>query len=316
MKQHSGKQIRLIALDLDGTTLTKRGITRRTRRTLEKAIAVGVPVAVATGRVFSALPPAIFRIRGLEYVVTSNGAQIRNLSTGKVIYSDYIEAEALRPVKAFLQENTFPVEIFTDGKAYIDRKIYEDLRVNGSNFMNAPYVLRTRIPVDGIYDFWEKNIGQIENVNIHFPTFAEKDAIREILCKMADITVTSSVPHNLEIGGRRTSKARGLEHLCELLHIDMEQVMACGDSLNDLAMIREAGLGIAMKNGEREVREEADYIAPSNEEEGVAYAVEKFVLGKNPEKKARLYHGIGIISNSFYAAARKLKKIRKGKKFS
>ena len=81
MKQHSGKQIRLIALDLDGTTLTKRGITRRTRRTLEKAIAVGVPVAVATGRVFSALPPAIFRIRGLEYVVTSNGAQIRNLST-------------------------------------------------------------------------------------------------------------------------------------------------------------------------------------------------------------------------------------------
>ena len=139
--------------------------------------------------------------------------------------------------------------------------------------------MRTRQPVDEIYDFLEEHISAIENINIHFEHFEDKDAMKEILGQIPDITVTSSVPHNLEIGGATTSKASGLAALCEILHADLSSAMACGDSPNDMAMLAEVGLGVAMGNGEPEVRAMADYVAPSNEEEGVALAVERFALG-------------------------------------
>ena len=297
--------IRLIALDLDGTTLTKRGITGRTRRTLEKAMVSGIHVVIATGRVYSALPSDVFQIKGLEYVITSNGAQITDLRKKKVIYSDCIDKDALKPVKTLLQKEGYPIELFTDGKAYIDRNVYEELREHGSAFMNAPYVLRTRIPVEQIYEFWDSHSERMENINIHFPSAAEKEKMRIKLSEMKDITVTSSVRHNLEIGGKQTSKARGLNALCRILQIDMKQVMACGDSPNDLAMIEEAGFGVVMANGEKEVLERADYVAPSNEREGVAYVVEKFVLGKAPEKWEICHKWSNLAVNSCYKAARK-----------
>lgn len=314
MKSPLTKEIRLIALDLDGTTLTKRGLTRRTKRTLEKAIASGVHVVVATGRVYSALPASVFKIKGLEYVVTSNGAQITDLKAGKVIYSDCIKPEALKDVKEFLQKLAYPIELFTEGKAYIGKEIYEDLRLHGSTFMNAAYVLRTRTPVESIYDFWDCHEERIENINIHFPSISQKKAARESMQALKDVTITSSMRHNLEIGGKQTSKARGLKALCQILHIDMCQVMACGDSPNDLAMIEEAGFGVAMGNGEREVLEGADFVAPSNENEGVAYAVEKFVLGQEPEKREAYYRWRNRIADLCYSAVRKGAAVLKGRR--
>ena len=88
------------------------------------------------------------------------------------------------------------------------------------------------------------------------------------------------MPHNLEIGGRTTSKASAIASLCRLLNIKEKNVMAVGDSPNDEAMIKAAGVGVAMGNAEEEVKACADFITLSNGEDGVAYAVEKFVFGE------------------------------------
>lgn len=274
------EKISLIALDLDGTTLVRGRITPRTRRALETAVKKGIHVVIATGRTWCALPKDIFRIRGLEYVVTSNGAMITDLRSGEVIYENCIDPEPLKQVAGLLRENSrFPVEVFTGGKAYIGRPVFEDIRDHGSTYMSRSYILRTRQPVDQIYDFLEEHISAIENINIHFEQFEDKAAMKEILEQIPAITVTSSVPHNLEIGGATTSKATGLAALCEILHTDLSSTMACGDSPNDMAMLAEVGLGVAMGNGEPEVRAMADFVAPSNEDEGVALAVERFALG-------------------------------------
>ncbi|MGN1144692.1 MAG: Cof-type HAD-IIB family hydrolase [Anaerovoracaceae bacterium] len=274
------EKISLIALDLDGTTLVRGRITPRTRRALETAVKKGIHVVIATGRAWCALPKDIFRIRGLEYVVTSNGAMITDLRSGEVIYENCIDPEPLKQVAGLLRENSrFPVEVFTGGKAYIGRPVFEDIRDHGSTYMSRSYILRTRQPVDQIYDFLEEHISAIENINIHFEEFEDKAAMKEILEQIPDITVTSSVPHNLEIGGATTSKASGLAALCRILHTDLSSAMACGDSPNDMAMLAEVGLGVAMGNGEPEVRAMADFVAPSNEDEGVALAVERFALG-------------------------------------
>ena len=274
------EKISLIALDLDGTTLVRGRITLRTRRALETAVRKGIHVVIATGRTWCALPKDIFRIRGLEYVVTSNGAMITDLRSGEVIYENCIDPEPLKQVAGLLRENSrFPVEVFTGGKAYIGRPVFEDIRDHGSTYMSRSYILRTRQPVDQIYDFLEEHISAIENINIHFEQFEDKAAMKEILERIPAITVTSSVPHNLEIGGATTSKASGLAALCGILHTDLSSAMACGDSPNDMAMLAEVGLGVAMGNGEPEVRAMADFVAPSNEDEGVALAVERFALG-------------------------------------
>ena len=277
------EKIKLIALDLDGTTLTRNGLTRRTKETLEEAIENGLDVVIATGRPYSALPETVKTIKGLEHIIISNGAHIVRPLTGEFLYSNYVEREAILRVRDMLMERNFPVEVFTEGRAYVDRELYEDVKKNGSTYLAARYILRTREPVDRIYDFWFEHADSIENVNIQFEHQEDKTEMKSILEKAEGITLTSSTYHNLEVGGETTSKASALWQLCRMKGLTMENIMAFGDSPNDGAMIREAGIGVAMENATADILEDADITAPSNDDEGVAYTLRMLLLGgKDP----------------------------------
>ena len=277
------EKIKLIALDLDGTTLTRNGLTRRTKEALEEAIEKGIDVVIATGRPYSALPETVKTIKGLEHIIISNGAHIVRPLTGEFLYSNYVEREAILNVRRILMERDFPVEVFTEGRAYVDRELYENVKKNGSTYLAARYILRTREPVDGIYDFWYEHADSIENVNIQFEHQEDKAEMKTILEKAEGITLTSSTYHNLEVGGETTSKASALWQLCRMKGLTMENIMAFGDSPNDGAMIREAGIGVAMENATADILEDADITAPSNDDEGVAYTLRMLLLGgKDP----------------------------------
>ena len=199
----------------------------------------------------------------------------------KQIYFNYPDENAIEQVGDFLAvRKEFPVEVFTCGKAYIDRTVYEDVRDNGSDYMDAKYIVKTRNPVDDIYGFLKEHRREIENINIHFRNFDDKAELKKLLALNSEITVTSSMPHNLEIGGKTTSKAKAIAALCEILGIDEKNVLAAGDSPNDEAMIKAAGIGVAMGNAEEEVKACADFVTLTNQEDGVAYAIEKFVFDR------------------------------------
>ena len=273
------EKIKLIALDLDGTTLTRNGLTRRTKETLEEAIEKGIDVVIATGRPYSALPETVKTIKGLEHIIISNGAHIVRPLTGDFLYSNYVEREAILNVRRILMERDFPVEVFTEGRAYVDRELYEDVKKNGSTYLAAKYILRTREPVERIFDFWYEHSSRIENVNIQFEHQHDKTEMKAVLEKAEGITLTSSTYHNLEVGGKTTSKASALREVCRMKKIDMKNVMAFGDSPNDGAMIRAAGIGVAMENATDDIIEAADITAPSNDDEGVAYTIRMLLLG-------------------------------------
>ncbi len=287
--KEKAKDIRLIALDLDGTTLTREGLSRRTKETLEEAIGRGIEVVIATGRVYTSLPESIHKIEGLKRIITSNGAHITDCQTGEFFYSNYLSPESVRLVHGILSERPeFPIEVFTKGVAYIDSSVYEDLEKNGSTFMSAKYVLRTRRPVEKIYDFLLAHEDSIENINIHFEFPEDRLEMLDVLRCLPAVTITSSEKNNLEIGGETTSKANALTELCRELDIGMEHVMAFGDSPNDIHMITEAGIGVAMGNAEDDVKEAADIITLSNNDEGVAYAIRMILFGQEggvPETK-------------------------------
>jgi len=274
------EKIKMIALDLDGTTLTRNGLTRRTKETLEEAIRRGYKVVVATGRPFVALPEDVAAIKGLEHIIISNGAHIAVPHTGEFIYSSCADSDAIMKVREILMEEDFVIEVFTGGGAYVDKALYDDLAANGSDWLSYRYILRTRKPVDDIYAFWEVNSDAIENVNIYFREQKDKARMYEVLGRIKNLTITSSMKKNIEIGGAATSKASAIGYLCSLYGLEQENVMAFGDSPNDGAMIKAAGIGVAMGNATDDIKYEADITAPTNDEEGVAYTIRTLLFGE------------------------------------
>ncbi|MBR6483871.1 MAG: HAD hydrolase family protein, partial [Clostridiales bacterium] len=203
-KQKILDNIGLIALDLDRTTLSSKGLTETTRLCLEEAMDRGYQVVIATGRPFVALPKSIYNIRGLKYVICSNGAHIIDIRTGEFIYSDYLSCEASKWCKDFLLRAGYPIEVFSEGAAYVARKRYEFFLSGAETVESAEYVLNTRKPVEDIWTFWEEHLDTIENINV---LFEDQESKRSLLRELSDnqdigFTVTSSMFYNLEIGGR------------------------------------------------------------------------------------------------------------------
>ena len=273
------KDIKLIALDLDGTTLTRNGLTRRTKETLEEAIRRGIHVVIATGRPYVALPQEVLEIKGLEYIAISNGGHVVDPECN-FIYSNCASKDAMLEVREIMKETGYPVEVFTGGCAYVDQRLYDDLKENGSTYMGARYILRTRKPVEDIYDFWLQHSGEIENINTHYESLEVRASMWKRFEEIPGITVTSSQRNNIELVGETTSKANALRHLTQMLSLDMDQIVAFGDSLNDLDMLQAAGISVAMGNADEELKKRADFICPTNEEEGVCYTIRKYIFEK------------------------------------
>lgn len=271
--------IKLIALDLDGTTLNSIGLlTQVTREAIESVIKKNLYVVIATGRSFSTLPDEIFKIKGMHYLVTSNGARVFDIKESRIIYSNLIGEEEIEKIVQLLRQYDFMIEAFISGDAYVDRKIYDNIEAVGLKKKHNDYILRTRKPVANLFEFMLLNKGNVENININFGKPEDKEKMTIVLCKLKNVTITSSFDHNIEIGGETTSKADAINQISQRLGIEEKNVMAIGDSPNDGAMLQAAGLSIAMGNGKDQIKEIAQFITHSNDEDGVAFAINKFLL--------------------------------------
>lgn len=297
--------VKLIALDLDGTTLGRDGrLSEGNRDAILKAIEKGVMVVVATGRCFCSLPPDITELSSLQYVITSNGAQIRSLDSGKAFYNNCIAPEAVEEAAGILCQkkevyeadrkrveageksvfchdlspDDYMVEVFVDGDAYIERSLYESIRDGGNSYRHREYVIGTREPVDDVVGFMLEHKNEIENINIFFYTQEKKAEMKPVLDSIRNATVTSSLDNNWEIGGATTSKANALKVLCERLGIEKSEIMAVGDSPNDIPMLDLADIAVAVGNAKVPVKEAACFVSEANYDDGVAVAIRKFVL--------------------------------------
>ena len=119
----------------------------------------------------------------------------------------------------------------------------------------------------------------MEKINLFFPDMEERDRLRAELEKRGDVLITSSIPNNLEINAFGATKGEAILRLASHLGISEKQTMAIGDGENDFSMIQKAGIGVAMKNGSKELRGAADYITDTNDEDGVASAINRIIFG-------------------------------------
>ena len=266
---------KMIVLDLDGTlTNREKKITPRTKETLMEAQKRGKIVVLASGRPSQGilhLAKELDMERYGGYILAFNGGMIINCRTWETVSSVLLPQNMNHTIVKLAEEHR--VNILTyEGDTIITRN-KDDQYVELEAGIN-------QMTVREIEDMADYAAG------ITVPKFLMVDdgdylATVEPLVKAAlgrDFSVYRSEPFFLEILPKGIDKAQRLEVLLQILGISREEMIACGDGYNDLTMIKYAGLGVAMENGVLPVRKAADYITASNNEDGVALVVEKFLL--------------------------------------
>lgn len=278
------EQIRLIALDMDGTLFDSRGeISEKNREVLKRATKKGVAVAVATGRCYGELPAEELASMGIDYAITGNGSAVYKMPDKECIYQDCLDTEIVLEVVQKLNQLDIYYDVYIDGTVYCPQSV-----VHNIDKMDMPealhrFIHESRTVVESVYELLKTSGSKVEKATTNFAllpdgTYKDRDAVEEILKSYPQVEYLCGGFHNLEFTKAGVTKGTGLRFLAEKLGIPMTRTMACGDSENDLAMLRAAHLAVAMENASEEVKLESDYITRSNEENGVAYAVEKFVF--------------------------------------
>lgn len=273
------RTIRMIGVDLDGTLLnSEKQLTAYTREVLKKAIEQEVAVVVATGRPFSGVPDELKHFPGIRYALTANGARILDMQKQKVVYENLLSVESSEKVIDILRKHHAIHEFFVDGVGYMNEDGLKNVYAYFEDPHMAEYLQSTRIPVKDVKEKLQTMKCEVDKLQGIFRNQKDKEEALEELNTLSGIVVTAAMDNNLEINKEGTNKGLGLLQLGKSLGISREEIMACGDGGNDVEMLKEVGFAVAMANGSDPVKKAADFVTVSNDEGGVAKAIERFVL--------------------------------------
>lgn len=281
--------IKLIVTDLDGTFMNSNHVTipQENIEAFRRAHEMGVKVAVASGRTKILADNVVERLPFLDYLITSNGAVTYDMKTGKVVCSTLIDNIQSNEIFDILKDYNLIYEIYFKGDCYMDDKSYSMFTPEHV----SPHIhdlLKDFIkPVPSLSDF----IGDegIEKLNILSLTGEERIEIEEKVCKTGAVAFASSFPvikgknGNLEMTGVNATKGFAVKGIADALGIGKENIMCFGDGENDCSMLSFADFSFAMANGTDLVKSTAKYVTDTNDNGGVAKAVEKYVLNKSGE---------------------------------
>lgn len=269
-------EYKALSLDLDGTLMdSDKKLSDVNKAAIWAAIDAGTSVILASGRpVFGVTPVA----EALEldkrggYILAYNGGNIIDCKTGKRIYEKMIPQECVDAIcKAGRENGVYALTYYEDkivAESDTDEYVIKEAFCNNAQIMK----------VDDLSSFVDYEVAKFLVVGEHTKLLPVKDKLMESYGEVLDIFFSEE--YFLEIVPKNVAKDISLNALLNILNIDKSQLIACGDGMNDMSMIKYAGLGVAMENAYPPVKECADYIAPSNDADGVAQVIEKFILLK------------------------------------
>jgi len=269
--------VRLLALDLDDTLLrSDLTISYRTRNAIKKAETAGVTVVLASGRVPAAMEQYI-KFLGMHkkpgYLICNNGTLITESHAGNVIYETGISADIALFAYKLADAEGFAVQLYEKDVMYVSRH---------NEFTGYDQKLT------GLRQVVVDNFSAMLGAGCHKLLVPGDPALlaplQKLFCNYLgdEVTLFTSKPYFLEILPARTDKGTALKKVAGFLGISQKETLAVGDSMNDEAMIRWAGTGVAMINGDERIKAIADVVSErTNDDDGVAEIIEKFILNKN-----------------------------------
>ncbi len=268
--------IQLIAMDLDGTALQndRNSFSPRLDRALLAAHDQGVAIVPITGRQYKLLPPALLRdLPWRDLVVVCNGAQVRSMRTGQVLQQYRIGRTALEQLLVLAKELKLPMEFSWDSTLHLTRQDYAIQLQDPDLVFHRDVILATR---GKFVDVLDPSM-PVEKVNLLCVEPPQQPIVEDFL-KNVDVSGVWCRERMMEITHPNATKAQGMFTACSLLGIDPKATMALGDSGNDISMLQQAGLGIAMGNAPEHIKAAAKAVTLPNDQDGAAIAIEQYVL--------------------------------------
>lgn len=275
----------IIALDLDGTLLnSKKELSEGNLAALKKAADAGWEIVPTTGRFYGGMPDFIRGLPFVHYAITINGAYVEDLLEGNEIYTAEMPYKQTIDIMKYLDKLPVIYDCYMDNDAFMT----EALKAKVDEIVENPRIRKMfydlRKPVPELKEFLENRGQDVQKIQ-----FFTKDAdlrlhlLEELPKVFENIAVSSSSPQNIEINQAKATKGLALIALADYLGLDRSKTIAMGDGLNDISMLEEAGIGIAMANGCDEALNAADWVTSHCDEDGVAYAIEQLIT--SPQRR-------------------------------
>lgn len=264
--------MRLFAIDMDGTCLNpKQKISRRTLSALRHAAKAGIEIVPTTGRTQTCLPSALKEEPYIHYVITSNGARVTDLRTGEAFYKAPIPRKDAILLLEDCQRKKLGITAHIDDEYFVQgRLLYLLGRITyGSDARNSERVKDILSHVKG------KNVCFDELQFFYFSEEARQNV--ETILSNYDLLAVYSEKY-VEVFSKSANKGTALSALMKRLQIPQSQVACIGDGENDLYMFHSAGMKFAMGNAVDSLKAQADYVVSSNQYDGVADAIEHYLL--------------------------------------
>jgi len=264
-------QIKLLALDLDGTALRSNNTLSQTvAAAIEKAAAHGIEIVAASGRPYGSMPQSVLNLKGVNYVISSNGAAIHDKS-GRRIHETPLKESAVLQLLKLTKEFDLIWEAFLDGATYTDNRYLKNPLAYGCTPAYISYVQNSRGGLDDMRGYIYENRDKLDSVEYVCPDKALRESVRKMLEEnLTDVYITSSSANFVEFMDKNATKSNALKWLCEYLEIPLNQTAACGNADNDADMIACAGLKAAVANASDKCKKAAEVILPTNDNDGTA----------------------------------------------
>ncbi len=265
-------EYKFLALDIDGTvTNSNKEITPAVKAEIRRLQDADIPVALVSGRPAPGIKHVAAELDFSEYncyILAFNGGKIIDSKTNKVIYNQTISLDLAHEVCRVAKDYDVAVVTYRGD---------EIVSTNPENQYTRIEAYVTKMPVRGVEDM-EKELDYEPDkfLFVGEPTYLES-ILSEMQKRFEDrLNIFRSEPYFMEIVPLGIDKAKSLDRLLDMLGMSSSHLVACGDGFNDVSMVNFAGMGVAMANACAETKAVANYIAPSNDEDGVADAIKKF----------------------------------------
>jgi Cof subfamily protein (haloacid dehalogenase superfamily) len=279
----------LVAIDVDGTLVNSENhLTEATKAAVQAVMSQNIGVTLVSGRARLTMAPFLAELGITLPFISSSGAHIIDPISNQTLYYSAVPTEVLSVIVEHARAVPAPIifqeseRIFYEGSQELLRDLSETYKIDiavASNFMQVDDILQVHAEPTKVYMCHDPAIVQGIEAKLkqyHFPIY-----------------MTYSAPPYLEITSASATKGEAIQRLAQHLDIPLERILAIGDSRNDLSMFEVVGKRVAMGNAVPEVRAAADLIAPTNDEDGVAWTLHNIVL--QPEDHAEILKINGVL---------------------
>lgn len=273
----------LVVLDLDGTILDlyhHKPISGRVAQTIAAVQALGIPVAIATGRTLDYVREHVAALGIVTPVVTTQGAVIGDPVSGKILQETTIPLDLAREVVAWIDARPYIAALYfndDNGRIQIIQNRSGDEQAFYDHVFGHPR--RHQHPFAPLLAAEDARL-PLKFIIVEDERTAGIDLVDELTQRFSPgLTITRTHPRLVEGTAHGVDKGLGVVHLCELMGVDPARILAIGDSDNDIPMLQVAGTAVAMGNASPGVLAVADYVAPPVDEDGAAVILEQLILG-------------------------------------